>query len=50
MIMYYLQYEELRRIIKGKKKGLQAFSKALKDCKYPVADFPIIVSQVIADS
>ncbi|CAG2208791.1 unnamed protein product [Mytilus edulis] len=44
-----INYEELRRIIKGKKKGLQAFSKALKDCKYPVADFPIILSPLVQD-
>ncbi|XP_063413012.1 putative ankyrin repeat protein RF_0381 [Mytilus trossulus] len=48
-IMCMKKYEELRRIIKGKKKGLQAFSKALKNCKYPVADFPIILSPLVQD-
>jgi hypothetical protein len=39
-----LQYEELRKIIKGKKKGLADFSQALKNLRYPVGEFPMIVS------
>lgn len=43
------KYEELRKIIKGKKKGLADFSQALKNLRYPVGEFPMILSPLVDD-
>ncbi|KAK3590668.1 hypothetical protein CHS0354_026197 [Potamilus streckersoni] len=43
------KYEELRKIIRAKKKGLKHFSQATKYFPYPVVDFPKILCPLMQD-